>query len=89
MSEEEFKKQTKKYADEESDLKLNPNQAIVDAIVKGLARNKEKYGYAYCPCRPITGDEEEDKKIICPCVYHKDEIKKDGHCHCRLFVKED
>jgi len=88
MSEEAQLKQAKEYAENEQGLKLNPNEVIVNAIAKGLARNEEKYGAAYCPCRPITGDNETDKKIICPCVYHKDEIEKDGQCHCRLFVKE-
>nr|WP_269850493.1 ferredoxin-thioredoxin reductase catalytic domain-containing protein [Methanosarcina horonobensis] len=27
------------------------------------------------------------KKIVCPCIYHKDEIEKDGNCHCELFFK--
>jgi hypothetical protein len=29
----------------------------------------------------------EDAKKICPCFWHKDEIKKDGHCFCNLYVK--
>ena len=29
------------------------------------------------------------KKIICPCVYHKDEIREQGHCHCLLFVADE
>lgn len=76
----------KKYA-EENGFKLNPNKKIVEAILAGLKKNEEKYGAGYCPCRRITGDKEADKKIICPCIYHKDEIEKDGHCYCRLFVK--
>jgi len=68
-------------------LKLNSNRKIVEAIVKGLLMNEKKYGAIYCPCRPVTGNAEEDRKIICPCVYHIDEIKKDGKCHCGLFVK--
>lgn len=89
MSEEKLLKSAKEYAEKEPTLKLNPNTAIVNAIVKGLARNKEKYGEAYCPCRQVSGDKEEDKKIICPCIYNKDEIEKQGYCHCRLFVKNE
>jgi len=88
MSEEELLKKAEEYANSTPGIKLNPNKAIVQAIIKGLARNQERYGEPYCPCRPVTGNKEDDKKIICPCVYHKDEIAKDGHCHCRLFVKE-
>jgi ferredoxin-thioredoxin reductase catalytic chain len=76
----------KEHADK-SGFRLNPNDKIVDATMKGLLRNEGKFGARYCPCRRVTGNKEEDKKIICPCVYHKDEIAKDGHCHCMLFVR--
>lgn len=88
MSEKELLKKAKEYAEKGAGLKLNPNEVIANAIVKGLARNREKYGAAYCPCRPVTGDKGKDKLIICPCIYHKDEITRDGCCHCRLFVKD-
>ena len=69
-------------------ISLNPDQRILEAIIKNLLEKQEKFGQRYCPCRRITGSLEEDKKIICPCVYHLDEIEKDGHCLCRLFVKK-
>ncbi len=68
-------------------FKLNPNKKELETVLKGLAENRKKYGVPYCPCRPITGVKEEDKKKICPCFWHIDEIKNDGHCHCRLFFK--
>ncbi|MBI5554435.1 MAG: hypothetical protein HY920_01100 [Elusimicrobia bacterium] len=43
----------------------------------------------YCPCRPISGNQEEDKQKICPCKWHKDEIAADGHCHCQLFFSKN
>ena len=76
-----------KYA-ELKQISLNSNQQIVRAIVKGLLENQEKLGQKYCPCRRTTNNFEEDKKIICPCVYHLDEINKQGHCLCQLFVKK-
>ncbi|MBN2488163.1 MAG: ferredoxin:thioredoxin reductase [Methanosarcinaceae archaeon] len=89
---EELKQQiferTSKYA-EKAGYKLNPDKEILDIVVEGLATNKEKYGKQYCPCRIVTGDEEQDRKIICPCAYHKDEIEKNGMCHCVLFFRED
>ena len=42
-----------------------------------------------CPCRIRSGDKEKDKAIICPCIYHRDEIAKDGHCHCQLYYRKD
>lgn len=78
----EYKEYSKK-----SGFKLNPNEEVVRGVIKRMLEIGEKTGERYCPCRRQTGDPEEDKKIICPCVYHKDEIEKDGHCHCMLFVK--
>ena len=84
--EQEFAESSKKYA-EENNFALNPEEQIVEAITKGLFKRKELNGELYCPCRAVSGNVEKDKDIICPCVYHKDEIAKDGHCHCNLFVK--
>ncbi|MCK9393530.1 MAG: ferredoxin-thioredoxin reductase catalytic domain-containing protein [Candidatus Paceibacterota bacterium] len=84
---EELKTEYEKYA-LEKDISLNPNEKIVNAIIGGLLNNEDKYGEKYCPCRKVTGDKEEDKKIICPCIYHLDEINSMGHCHCNLFVKK-
>jgi len=83
---EELLKISEDYA-KKSGFKLNPDEKIVNVIIEGLLRNEKLKGELYCPCRRVTGNKEEDKKIICPCIYHKDEIKKDGHCHCLLFVK--
>jgi ferredoxin-thioredoxin reductase catalytic chain len=67
------------------DWKVNPNEKQLGAVIKGLARNTTRFGEQYCPCRMRTGDLEKDKEIICPCIYHEDEVKNDGYCHCRLF----
>ena len=86
MTAEELIKKYQEYAKENGFL-LNPDKKITEGIVIGLLAREEKFGQRYCPCRRVTGDKEEDKKIICPCVYHKEEIKKDGHCYCSLFVR--
>lgn len=85
---EELRKKSEEYAKSKG-YKLNPSEAIVLGITKGLLVRKENFGEIYCPCRKMTGNKEEDKKIICPCIYHEDEIAKDGHCFCNLFVKGD
>lgn len=77
---------TAKYA-EKKGLRLNPDSEMLDLVIEGLANNKIKHGKHYCPCRIVSGNEKEDKKIICPCIYHLDEIEKDGSCHCDLFFK--
>lgn len=68
-------------------FKLNPNGESVKKIVDGLLANEKKYGKKYCPCRRVSGKADDDAKNICPCAYHKDEIEKNGHCLCNLFVK--
>lgn len=68
-------------------FQLNPDKKTVERVISGLLTNESKKGAKYCPCRIITGNKEDDSKKICPCVWRKDEIKKDGHCLCWLYVK--
>jgi thioredoxin 1 len=68
-------------------FRLNPDKKTVERVIGGLLANEKKYGKKYCPCRRVSGNAEEDAKKICPCAFHKDEIEKDGHCFCNLFVK--
>jgi ferredoxin-thioredoxin reductase catalytic chain len=83
---EELIKKYQEYA-KENGFQLNTDKKIVERIINGLLRNKEKYGQMYCPCRRVSGDKEEDSKKICPCFWHKEEINKDGHCFCNLYIK--
>jgi ferredoxin-thioredoxin reductase catalytic subunit len=83
---EDLIKKSEEYAAVKG-FKLNPNQGVVSGVIKGLLMRKEKFGEIYCPCRKMTGNKEEDEKIICPCAFHEEEIAKDGHCFCNLFVK--
>ena len=83
---EELIKEYSDYA-EKNGLHLNPDRTTVERIINGLLINEQQRGHRYCPCRRISGNEEEDKKKICPCAYHKDEIAEGGKCFCGLFVK--
>jgi ferredoxin-thioredoxin reductase catalytic subunit len=74
---------------ETSPYKLNPDTEKVDKIIKSLAKRKLKHGHQYCPCRMISGNEEMDAKIICPCEYHIEEIRQDDICNCDLFVSSN
>jgi len=82
----EIIKNYQKHA-EKNGFRLNPDRKVVERLVMGLLANEKKYGARYCPCRRITGNSEEDRGKICPCCWHKEEIEKDGHCCCSLFVK--
>ena len=68
-------------------FRLNPDRSMVTTIVAGLLENERKYGARYCPCRIRTGRPDEDRKIICPCAFHRSELRETGRCHCGLFVK--
>lgn len=74
------------YAKEQG-LTLNKDEKQLGTVIRGLVRNKKKFGRQYCPCRIRSGDPEKDRNIECPCVYHKDEIAKDGSCHCNLYFR--
>lgn len=86
MNREELRRFSEKHAKSKG-FKLNPDKKLVDWILDTLLKNEKKFGFRYCPCRAITGDKEIDEKIICPCIFHEDEIRRDGTCHCGLFVK--
>ncbi len=88
-TQEKIKELIKDYSSyaQKNGFRLNPNEETVKRIIRGLLENEKKYGIKYCPCRRITGNQEEDSKTICPCNYHLKEIEKDGHCICGLFVK--
>ena len=88
MNKQDLHKKNLAYA-EKTGYKLNPNEAVVEKIEEGLLKNEAVHGEVYCPCRVVSGDKKKDKLIICPCIYHKDEIKEMGHCHCFLFFKKD
>ncbi|MDD1687407.1 ferredoxin-thioredoxin reductase catalytic domain-containing protein [Methanoregula sp.] len=67
---------------------LNADEKQLGTVIRGLVRNKTKFGHPYCPCRLRSGDEEKDRAIECPCVYHKEEVANQGFCHCRLYFKD-
>ena len=69
--------------------RLNPEEKRLESVIRGLAKNKQRFGAQYCPCRIRSGDMENDKNIVCPCIYHDQEIKEQGSCHCNLFFSEE
>lgn len=67
---------------------LNSDEKVLGLVISALARNEMEKGFAYCPCRALTGNKKEDAKNICPCAFHLDELAKDGHCLCKLFFSK-
>lgn len=68
---------------------FNTDKVRVFDLLKALLVNKDRYGYMACPCRLAAGDKENDKDIICPCVYRKPDVKEYGSCYCNLYVSTE
>jgi len=80
-------KEYEEYA-KKNGFSLNPDKRVTEAIIKSLLEKEKNLGARYCPCRRLTENEQDNKKIICPCVYHLEELARDGKCLCGLFVKD-
>lgn len=55
---------------------LNPDDKIVNGILKGIERCEGK-----CPC--YHGNDIPDEDLLCPCKEYRD----NKHCRCNLYVK--
>jgi ferredoxin-thioredoxin reductase catalytic subunit/rhodanese-related sulfurtransferase len=67
--------------------KFNPDDAVVDRVIKGLTNNKLLHNKRYCPCF-VPQFNKNDR--ICPCKEAiEKEIPKDGVCHCGIFCTEE
>lgn len=64
---------------------LHPDKEFLDMLIDGLTVNFNRYGYFSCPCRDSDGIREQDKDIICPCVYCPMDVKDYGYCYCGLY----
>ncbi|MCL2000648.1 MAG: ferredoxin:thioredoxin reductase [Planctomycetes bacterium] len=69
-------------------FRFNVDAALLGDLLLGLAKKKARHGEEYCPCRMLTGNKEEDAKIICPCIHHLKELEANGHCKCFLFTRD-
>lgn len=68
---------------------FNTDKVRVFDLLKSLMINKDRYGYMACPCRLAAGNKENDKDIICPCVYREPDVKDYGSCYCNLYVSTE
>jgi ferredoxin-thioredoxin reductase catalytic subunit len=57
-------------------------------LLEALLLNKKRYGYMGCPCRLLSGDRENDRDVICPCIYSVPDIEQYGSCYCNLYVSQ-
>jgi len=68
---------------------FNRDREAVFELLRGLLLNKERYGYMACPCRLASGSYENDRDIICPCLYRLPDVKEFGSCYCGLYVSQE
>lgn len=89
MDKEELKKTWQKFAENDDDIILNPDEKRVDEVAKGILTNEKKYGLKLCPCQVRDGSRKRDLEIICPCGFKTQEVwKKQKRCWCNLFIKK-
>lgn len=67
---------------------FNKDKERVFELMEALLTNKKRYGYMGCPCRLLSGDREQDRDILCPCVYRTPDVAEFGSCYCNLYVNE-
>ncbi len=71
---------------EASGYRLNPDDALVEALVESLLVNEARYGYWACPCRLADGSIDRDRDIVCPCDYRDEDLLEWSACYCGLYV---
>jgi len=75
----------------------NPNDTAYLNLLYKLLLNIDRYGYPYCPCRPLKippGVAKEqiyelNKDKVCPCIYAPADIARMGHCLCGIFWSKE
>jgi len=68
---------------------FNKDMDMTMPLLESLLINKERYGYMVCPCRLASGDFEQDRDIVCPCVYREPDVEEYGACYCGLYVSKE
>ncbi len=78
-----------KKAQEPKGYFFSKDKKRVFELLDALLVNKERYGYMVCPCRLASGNRDNDKDIICPCIYRKPDVEEFGSCYCNLYVSKE
>ncbi|NDV28071.1 ferredoxin-thioredoxin reductase catalytic domain-containing protein [Desulfovibrio sp. JC010] len=68
---------------------FNSDMDITMTLLESLLKNKDRYGYMACPCRLASGEQKNDKDIVCPCSYREDDVEEYGSCYCTLYVSKE
>lgn len=68
---------------------FNPDMSMTLALLESLLINKERLKYMACPCRLANGEFEQDRDILCPCVYREADVAEYGACYCGLYLSKE
>ena len=88
MNAEQLYEQLKKVQEPKGYFFSNDKKQVLE-LLEGLIANKDRYGYMACPCRLASGDRDNDKDIVCPCVYRAPDVAEFGSCYCNLYVSKE
>jgi ferredoxin-thioredoxin reductase catalytic subunit len=88
MDAAELYEKLKKFQEPKGYYFSNNHERVME-LLEALLINKERYGYMVCPCRLSSGNRENDRDIICPCVYRKPDVAEFGSCYCNLYVSKE
>lgn len=80
---------TLKPLQEKNGYYFNPDYQWCLDVIAGMLKNKERYGYASCPCRLADGQREKDKDIICPCAFREQDVQTYNTCYCKLYTNKE
>ncbi len=60
---------------------------VTEAVILGLAKNKDQFGAPLCPCRHYNNKEDEISLAFwnCPCI----PMRERKECHCMLFLSPE
>jgi len=67
---------------------FNKDMEMTMSLMESLLVNKERFGYMACPCRLASANFEQDRDIVCPCVYREPDVAEFGACFCGLYVSQ-
>lgn len=68
---------------------FNNDMEMTMSLLENLVATRERYGYMACPCRLANGTFEQDRDIVCPCVYRAEDVREFGACFCGLYVSRE
>ena len=69
--------------------KVNKDRKLTKKIRAALRRNKQLYGYYFCPSVPLYKYSTQNAQdYVCPCKDFRENKKNGELCNCGLYIKK-